>query len=61
MLAPHIGQRSAWITTTGGVLFTLGALAFVVNLWRTFDAADARHRGKAGGTPTSRSLPTIED
>jgi cbb3-type cytochrome oxidase subunit 1 len=52
---PSVGARSAWITATGGTLFALGALGFVVNLWRTFDMADARARARA----MDRMLPTM--
>ena len=44
MLAPHIGSASAPLTAGGGALYALGAVLFVINLWRTFDAADARRR-----------------
>jgi len=57
-LAPHIGSRSAPVTATGGLLFTLGALAFVYNLWRTFNMADARQRARAESGATQ--LPTVE-
>ena len=56
MLAPHIGPRSAPVTATGGALFTLGAIAFVYNLWRTFNAAEARQRARAQAGKTE--LPT---
>ena len=55
MAQPSVGARSAWITATGGTLFALGALAFVLNLWRTFDMADARARARA----MERMLPTM--
>ena len=55
-LQPHIGARSASVTATGGVLFALGALGFVYNLWRTFNLADARARARA----MERVLPTLE-
>jgi cbb3-type cytochrome oxidase subunit 1 len=58
MLSPHIGTRSAPVTSVGGVLYAIGALSFVYNMWRTFDAGDAR-RGAA--TPTGRALPTLDD
>ncbi|HWJ40081.1 MAG TPA: cbb3-type cytochrome c oxidase subunit I, partial [Candidatus Limnocylindrales bacterium] len=44
ILGPHIGLKSAPITSAGGSLFAIGAFAFVYNLWRTFNAAEARHR-----------------
>jgi cbb3-type cytochrome oxidase subunit 1 len=56
--APHIGTKSIPLTAGGGTLFALGALLFVYNLWRTFNAAEARQRARAaaGGGPT---LPTV--
>jgi len=60
LFAPHIGTRSAPVTATGGSLFALGAFAFVYNLWRTFDAADARHRASSEPPRPVRSLPTID-
>lgn len=61
MLGPHIGPRSAPITATGGSLFTIGAFVFVYNLWRTFNAADARQRSaKTTGGP-GRTLSTIDE
>jgi len=59
MLAPHVGDRSIPLTAGGGALFTLGAVFFVINMWRTFDAADARHRPAQDGSK-SRALTTIE-
>ena len=61
MLAPHIGGRSAAVTTAGGVLFLLGALSFVINMWRTFDLADARQRLRAAAAERSRVLKTVDD
>lgn len=44
-------------TAMGGLLFAAGALCWVLNLWRTFDLADARQRArKVAGT---RDLPTV--
>ncbi|HEX7939893.1 MAG TPA: hypothetical protein VF483_12975 [Gemmatimonadaceae bacterium] len=45
-----------WVTVGGGILFGVGALFWVYNLWRTFDAADARHRVAAD---TGKKLPTL--
>lgn len=59
-MAPNVpGDSSAWVTTTGGVLFTLGALAFVVNMWRTFDAADARILASKAAGSAAKQLPTL--
>ncbi|MGH7639075.1 MAG: cbb3-type cytochrome c oxidase subunit I [Gemmatimonadaceae bacterium] len=55
-MQPHVGPRSAPITATGGLLFALGALGFVYNMWRTFNLADARARARA----LDRALPTVE-
>lgn len=58
LVQPHIGAGARWVTATGGILFASGALAWVWNLWHTFDAADARQRERekaAHGT-----LPTLE-
>jgi cbb3-type cytochrome oxidase subunit 1 len=62
LIAPHVGRASAWVTTTGGTLFSLGALSFVYNMWRTFDAADARYRARAVGPAAQppRKLPTMD-
>ena len=58
MLAPSIGVKSVPVTATGGSLFAIGAFAFVYNLWRTFNAADARHRSTGG--ENSRRLPAVD-
>jgi cbb3-type cytochrome oxidase subunit 1 len=47
------------VTATGGVLFTIGAFFFVYNMWRTFDAADARHREPVKPASGGRGLPTL--
>lgn len=60
MLAPHIGVRSAFVTSSGGVLFAMGAFSFVYNLWRTFNAADARQRPTSETTPPARTLKTLD-
>jgi cbb3-type cytochrome oxidase subunit 1 len=57
VMQPHIGPRSAPVTATGGVLFSLGALGFVYNMWRTFNMADARARARA----LERLLPTVQE
>lgn len=56
IMQPHVGARSAPVTATGGLLFSLGALGFVYNMWRTFNLADARARARA----MERALPTVE-
>ena len=54
---PHGWTGSRWLTGGGGTLFAAGALLWVVNLWRTFDAADARARERAAAG--TRDLPTM--
>jgi len=61
MLGPHIGVRSAPVTSFGGLLFATGAFAFVYNLWRTFNAADARHRPPSEPSPPTRTLRTLDE
>lgn len=56
LMQPRVGPRSAPVTATGGLMFALGALGFVYNMWRTFNAADARARARA----MERVLPTLE-
>jgi cbb3-type cytochrome oxidase subunit 1 len=46
-----------WSMASGGVLFAAGAVLWVWNLWRTFDAADARHRQRMQAE--QRQLPTL--
>ena len=57
ILTPHVGPiRLAPVTAGGGILFALGALGFVYNMWRTFNKADARARARA----MERVLTTID-
>lgn len=56
---PHrTGFDHRWLSAGGGILFAFGALLWVFNLWRTFDAADARARERALGRG---GLPMIEE
>ena len=57
---PHIGARAAWVTGPGGILFTAGALAFVYNMWLTFDKADARQRERIVSALREKGLPTAD-
>jgi cbb3-type cytochrome oxidase subunit 1 len=59
LIRPHAGFDSRWLTGTGGTLFALGALLWVWNLWRTFDAGDARERARVASD--QRNLPTLGD
>ena len=53
ILSPHIGARSAPVTSAGGILYAAGALGFVYNMWCTFNAGDAR---RAGLTEPERNI-----
>lgn len=57
LLSPTAPQPGRWLATVGGLLYALGAIFWIVNLWRTFDAADARNRARLAGGKTS--LPTL--
>jgi cbb3-type cytochrome oxidase subunit 1 len=57
LLAPHEYTAARWVTGGGGTLFALGAVFWIWNLWRTFDAADARARARAQSG--REQLPTI--
>ena len=59
ILAPHIGADAIPVTSSGGILWALGAYGFVYNMWRTFDAAERRRRITAQAA-ASRNLPTSE-
>jgi len=58
LVVPHDPAVGKWLLAAGGILFGLGALFWVYNLWRTFDAADARQRLRAN---TERRLPTLDE
>lgn len=57
LVQPHAGLAGRWIVASGGLLFATGAVFWVWNLWRTFDAADARQRTRARSD--QRQLPTL--
>ena len=59
LLQPYGGASSRWFMATGGSVFALGVVFWVYNLWRTFDAADARERARAQSE--HRKLPTRND
>jgi hypothetical protein len=40
------------VIAAGGTAFAIGAMFWVYNLWRTFDAADARALNRKAGLPT---------
>jgi cbb3-type cytochrome oxidase subunit 1 len=57
---PHLGGRAAWMTVLGGLLFAAGALAFVFNMWVTFNKADARQRDRIVAALNAKGLPTAD-
>jgi cbb3-type cytochrome oxidase subunit 1 len=59
LIQPYRGAEARWATGTGGLLFAAGAMLWVYNLWRTFDAADARQRVREDAA--QRPLPTLEN
>ena len=59
LVGPHRGAEGKVLTATGGALFALGALSWVYNLWRTFDAADARQRARPDSA--HKQLPTLDE
>jgi len=58
LVQPRNAVTARWFTTTGGLLFAFGAMLWVYNLWRTFDAADARQRAR--DQSDRKSLPTLD-
>jgi cbb3-type cytochrome oxidase subunit 1 len=54
-LAPKLGQVGYTVTAIGGGIWAIGAIGFVYNMWRTFDAAEKRRR-MAAAKPESRKL-----
>lgn len=57
LVRPSAPRTGTWLEGAGGTLFAVGALSWVVNLWRTFNAAEARQRAKSA---TNRpSLPSV--
>jgi cytochrome c oxidase cbb3-type subunit 1 len=59
LVRPHRSNVGVLLTSGGGLVFGIGVAFWVWNLWRTFDAADARQRARvAAGKP---ELPTIRE
>jgi cbb3-type cytochrome oxidase subunit 1 len=58
VVQPQAATAGRWLLGAGGAGFALGAVFWVWNLWRTFDAAETRQRG--GGQATRR-LPTVDE
>jgi cbb3-type cytochrome oxidase subunit 1 len=55
---PHSATVGHPILVGGGLVFAAGVVCWVWNLWRTFDAADARQRNRPAGRPP---LPMARD
>ncbi len=55
---PWNATGARWLMAAGGSLYTIGALFWIWNLWRTFNAADERQRQRE--LSARRDLPTIE-
>jgi len=55
LLAPNVGTLSKPALAVGGILSTVGAFFFIVNMWRTMDGPALVPR--ADGAPASRRLP----
>jgi cbb3-type cytochrome oxidase subunit 1 len=47
LVQPHVSLYGRWLTSLGGVVYGVGVGLWLWNLWRTFDAADARERARA--------------
>ncbi|HEV8496741.1 MAG TPA: hypothetical protein VGQ56_07770 [Gemmatimonadaceae bacterium] len=58
-VAPSLGQVGYTVTAIGGGIWAIGAVGFVYNMWRTFDAAEQRRR-MAATKPESRKLNVNE-
>jgi len=59
LIRPHTVLDSRWLIGIGGALYALGALVWVWNLWRTFDAGDARQHARTQAD--HKGLPTLGD
>lgn len=57
LVRPHQERVGLWLTGAGGVTFAIGVVLWVWNLWRTFDAADARQRARTDSG--AKNLPTV--
>jgi cbb3-type cytochrome oxidase subunit 1 len=55
LVAPSWPSLGRWGTVGGGLAYAAGVLLWIWNLWRTFDAADAKHRARTD----TRRLPTL--
>jgi cbb3-type cytochrome oxidase subunit 1 len=59
LVGPSSGSAGQWVSASGGSLYALGAMLWVYNLWRTFDAAEARQRARPPAE--HRQLPTLDE
>ena len=59
LVQPHDPAAGRWITSSGGTLFAIGVVFWAWNLWRTFNAADARERARSQSG--QKRLPTVGD
>jgi cbb3-type cytochrome oxidase subunit 1 len=57
LIQPHVSLYGRWLTSFGGVVFGVGVGLWLWNLWRTFDAADARERARAQSS--KQQLPRL--
>jgi cbb3-type cytochrome oxidase subunit 1 len=58
LLRPHRADAGHWSLVAGGLLFALGTMLWLWNLWRTFNAADAAQRARTAAG--ARNLPTLD-
>ena len=54
----HRWSAGQWLTAAGGLVFALGVVFWLWNLWRTFGMAEARQRMRESGGPR---LPTMSE
>jgi hypothetical protein len=59
LMRPHFFRGGTWLMGAGGVVYGIGVAFWVRNLWRTFDAADARQRARDAAGKTE--LPTMAE
>lgn len=61
LVPPNSSPAGRWLTASGGVVFAVGVVFWIWNLWRTFDAADARQRARTQSEASGRRpLPTLD-
>lgn len=57
LVRPYAWSAGQWILALGGGTYAIGVGLWIWNLWRTFDAADRRHRARNEGA--GKRLPTL--